>query len=365
MSLPTGTLGQSWKNQAYAIPQGAEPVELAIPVTHSVYYTAPLGLYEGCAVSFVLVQHEISAFTSSLSLVGSTGQRVDFYRSSTTFPGLIDTIIAVIPGFTSSFEAGLGETEIWWMVLSGTARVGLLITTESMPHIAIDPLDFMGSRYPGDIYMVPGGVNNPRGLKIVDRNVTNTLYTGTFLTSIKTANVSTVSARFGGVDNPTASYLGANSIITNEGFFTVTSSGQGALIRNTTWQGGFYMPNSSSISLLTSGLILQIPTGSQLFVSNSLNLQEGRIYIRGNGVGFSMDDFSSSAYINGQHWVHLTSSVVSVVDIGTGAPALEEGTFLYVIPTTGSQVDEAHIRTSGSWYPVNTASFDLLDGGTY
>ena len=369
MSLPTGSFGQSWRLDAYGLEFGLSSVGLPLPVTHSVWYKAPLGLYYGCAGNDLLVSVEALGYSASIQsitvLIPNDGQWINLYQGTTLFAGLADTVIRLAPGFDGALSASLGIIEIWYaFTTTSIERRGLFITDISNPHLSLDPFNWTwGTSYGGDIYMSAGD-RGERGLKIVDYDNVGNLYTGSFITAIVSGSVPDVSNSVFSGDYPLKRFVAARGFVADRGFVTVVSGGIGALVENATWNTGFVMNDSGTITI-TEGKLFIVPTGS-VYLTSSLNSNENRIYIRGNKSTFEMNAVSASAFINSQPWVYLTSSVASVVDEGTDTPIMYEGAMLYVIPATGTEIQEAHIRSQNQWWSIPSASsFTILDGGTY
>lgn len=391
MSLPTGSSGQSWGISASLITSGAGEVQAIsrdLPVDHIVLYEAPTGLYSACIATFDGVVRAMT--TSSFAVVIATDvsandiQQVSWSLGSTTAPGIFDTVLFALRDQlffgldlgTFHFAFGMGSPARG--VATGS-RKGLLITslsaqpnetTAESPHMSLEPANFESSlKFQGDLYFVTGASSIKPGMRVIDAGGLGQLYTGSFWTARVSESIIELINRYTSSDAPTAS-LALNNLVLNEGIITINSGGIAPLIRNSDWGGGFFMPASSRVAVYGDSKDFLVPSGNFTalvdadILSGTLNVFSGSIYLRGPVVLLEISGISASAFINNQPWSAVTVSNVRI-DKVTGDPGLPDGV-LYLTPSASTaNLDEAFIRASGSWIPLVTQSFDIVDGGGY
>ncbi|KKN02870.1 hypothetical protein LCGC14_1113410 [marine sediment metagenome] len=387
MALPTGSSGQSWKTFAPPPSVGAGAVSLPLPIEHKILYEAPIGFYISCLGNFVGNAATFGSSSFTIARKGSPDiQQVSWSLSSTVAPGVFDSIFFVI---TDQLFFALGDGDFHFAFVEGYAdprqvsgsRKGLLIeslsaqpneTVAESPHMSLEPTSFQSDiKLQGDLYYVLAGVPVKAGLKIIDVGAFGQLYTGSFLSVRPTESLNQLINRFTSSDIPTSSLLGLNALVVDNTFITVnTPSHSGSLIRNATWGGGFFMPDSDTVAvfgedkdfLVANGSVTSL-TGLEI-LSGTLNVFSGSIYIRGDVVRLEISGLSASAHIIGQRWAAVTVSNVPIDKIA-GTPGLPDGV-LYLTPSAStSDLEEAHIRVSGTWVPIISHSFDTLDGGFF
>ena len=388
MALPTGSDGQSWGTFMPIPEKGAAAIERALPVSASVLYEAPIGLYGTCFIFNTFTGNVFRFGTSSFSLVQTPEiQQISWSLSTTTAPGVFDSIFSV-PGrdqlrfsinegdFHFAFIPGYGDP----LEQSGSRR-GLLITSLSSqpsetfaesPHMSFEPGDFESpTKLAGDLWFASGVLPLAPGLKMIDSAVSGALYTGSFLTARATESLVELATRFGTTDAPINKFLGLNALVVNEGFVTVNSASvSGALVRNDTWGGGFFMPDIGAVAVFGIGKEFLVPSGNFTsltgleVISGSLNVFTGSILIRGDAARLEISGQSASMYLNNQLVASVTVSNVPV-DLVANTPALFDGV-IYLTPSAStSNLEEAFIRASGSWVKLVSQSFDTLDGGFF
>lgn len=388
MALPTGSNGQSWREFAPPPEVGARTIEKNLPISASVLYEAPLGLFAQCIGGNLFIGSVFAFGTSSFTLEQQPSpaiQKVSWSLSTTTAPGIFDTIFFVLGGqqlqfsindgnFHFAFVQGYGDP----LEASGSRR-GMLITSLSAqpsetfaesPHMSFEPSDFGGTLLPGDLWFASGVLPVRPGLRMVDSAVSGASYIGSFLTARATESVSELVARFGTADSPSGTLLGLKAVVVDEGLVTVASDGIGPLIRNDTWGGGFFMPSSGTVAVFGTAKEFLVPSGNFTvltgadIISGTLNVFSGSIYIQGDNVRLEISGQSASMFINNQPVASVTVSNVRI-DQGAGTPALPDGV-IYLTPSAStSNLDEAFIRASGTWVPIVTESFGVLDGGFF
>jgi len=368
MAIPTGPNAQSWGTFAFPISVGAAAVSRSLPTGFVVTYEAPKGVYAGCLADYTLRVKEIGGMQAEIADVGVTAQRVTWTLLDTTAPGVVDTVFYVT---RDAIVIGLGDIEFHYQIdyawPSPGQRKGLYITSESSPHISIEPLNFKSDlKLPGDIYLLPSGLGLDPGLRLIDVDSAGDTYTGSFMTARVTESISTLAARV----TESNAIFALSGLITDRGYATAVSGGIGPLVRNWDWDGGFYMVSSDNVSVYGTDKDFLLPSGSLVvrdgseLLSGSLNVESGSIYIGGPVVRFEILGESSSAFLQGQAFVHLTQSSAPIVNIGTGEPFLADGTMV-LVPDSGSLLQEMHIRADGNWYTLVSQSFDVIDGGIY
>lgn len=389
MAIPTGSDGQSWKDFAPNPSIGASTIERALPISASVYYEAPTGLFAACLTGVIGTVFPFG--TSSFTIDDSTSpdiQQLSWSLSTTTAPGIFDSIFFII--VTQQLQFSINDGNFHFAFIPGYgdpleqsgSRKGLLITSLSAqpqetvadsPHMSMEPADFESAlKLTGDMWFASGVLSVAPGLKMIDSAVSGALYTGSFLTARSTESVTELATRFGTADAPANKFLGLKIVVVDEGLVTVNSGGIGPLIRNDTWGGGFFMPNSNSVAVFGTDKEFLVPSGNFTvltgadIISGSLNVFSGSIYIQGNNVRLEISGQSSSMFINNQPVASVTVSNVRVDQV-LNEPELPDGV-IYLTPSAStSNLDEAFIRTSGSWVNLVTQSVDqdVFDGGFF
>jgi len=370
MALPTGSVGQSWGTFAFPITAGSPAVSRSLPTEFVVTYEAPEGLYASCLSTYTLRTREMGQVSSSIADLGDY-QRITWRILDTTAPGVIDTVFFTVRG---ALVIGIGDIEFYYQFEFGVSeslqrRKGLFITSESSPHLSIEPFNFQTNlKLPGDIYLIPSGLSIDPGLRIIEVGATGNQYTGSFWTARLTQSIDELISR---VTASNAVYA-LTGLITDRGYVTPLSGGIAPLVRNWDWDGGLYMADSTSVAIYGTNKNFLIPSGSLIIrdgseiLSGSVNVESGSIYIRGPAVRFDMLGESASAFVQGQPFVHLTQSTSPIVSVESGSPFLPDGTMVLVPdPATSSLLQEMHIRAKGNWYTLVTQSFDVMDGGFY
>jgi len=368
MAIPTGSNAQSWGTFAFPVDAGSAPVSRSLPTALVVTYDAPKGLYATCLSNDSLRVREIGEMVAEVTTVTAAVQRVTWQLLDTTAPGVVDTVFYAP---REGMLIGLGDIEFYYQFdyswPSPGQRKGLYITSESSSHLSIEPLNFKSDlKLPGDIYLLPNNLGIDPGLRLIDVDVTGSAYTGSFMTARISESIETLVSRV----TESNAIFALSGLITDRGYATAVTGGVGPLVRNWDWDGGFYMVSSDDVSVYGTDKDFLLPSGSLVvrdasdIFSGSLNVESGSIYIRGPVVRFEVLGESSSAYLQGQAFVHLTQSSAPIVNVGTGEPFLADGTMV-LVPDSGSTLQEMHVRADGNWYTLVSQSFDVIDAGTY
>lgn len=248
------------------------------------------------------------------------------------------------------------------------AREGLFLSAVSgSPHISLEPRsggpDFL---LEGDLWYETGSSANSN-LFLGERSaVSNTIVVHRFVTTRNDqTTIDQVVLRFAGSDAPTDVVLGANAVVIDNFFVTVNANGvSGSLIRNATWNGGFFMPNSASVAVSGTNMTFTVPSGAFIVESGSitvasgtLSVFSGNIFLTGPNVQFSISGSNVTASLRGNPIVSVQTGSVNSASL---SPVPLNGT-IYV--NTASR--EVSVRAGGSYFELDVDAPDLVDGGSY
>ncbi len=315
-------------------------------VSSSVFGLNPSVIYE---LNFTALRFDETA-ESSFSTT--------FFSATTTQSGINagSTQIRVTNGYDS-----LGPQFMYAFTSASVAREGLYMSAISgSPPISLEP----GEGPPtvlleGDIWYEASGTTSDGNLYIADTRISDgAVIINRFMTvRDDEPDIASVVSRWSTANAPVDIYIGANAVITDEGFVTVNTTGSsGALIYNETWGGGFYMPDSSTISLYGSQNLL-IPTGTIQIDSGTLYVYSGSILMNGPGSVFDISGSNITATILGNPIVSVLTGSVATSSL---SPLPIDGTF-YV--NTGS--DSVALKADGTFYSFGGGLPEVVDGGTY
>jgi len=233
------------------------------------------------------------------------------------------------------------------------------------PQLSLQPRsgspDFL---LPGDIWYAESGSSGDPNLFIAEQWPGEDPAAHRFVLAREGETVVQVVSRFATSDVPTDLVVGANAVVLNGFFITAnTTAVSGALIRNATWDGGFFMPNSDtiavsgSVDLLVPSGALTIERGDLSVLSGSVNVYSGNLTIYGETASFDISGSNVTASL-------LANSIVSVktgsVDSASLSPIPIDGT-IYVNTSSA----DVSIRAGGATYELDVVAPALVDGGTY
>ena len=248
---------------------------------------------------------------------------------------------------------------------SGQRRGLFLQGVSGSPQLSLQPRsgspDFL---LPGDLWYQESGSTGDPNLFIAEQWPGEAAAAHRFVLAKEGETVVQVISRFATSNAPTDLVVGANAVVVNGFFITAnTAAVSGALIRNATWDGGFFMPDpntvavSGTVDLLIPSGALTIERGDLSILSGSANIYSGNVTLFGETASFDISGSNVTASL-------LGNSIVSVqtgsVDSASLSPIPIDGT-MYV---NTSSLDVS-IRAGGETYELDIAAPDLVDGGTY
>ena len=266
----------------------------------------------------------------------------------------------------AGFGGDIGPAFYFAETSASAQRRGLFLQGVSgSPQLSLEPRsgspDFL---LPGDIWYQESGSTGDPNLFIAEQWPGEDPAAHRFVLAREGETVVQVISRFATSDAPADLVVGANAVVLNGFFITAnTAAVSGALIRNVTWDGGFFMPDpntvavSGAVDLLVPSGALTIERGDLSILSGSANIYSGNITLFGDTASFDISGSDVTASL-------LGNSIVSVktgsVDSASLSPIPIDGT-MYV-NTASSDVS---IRAGGAIYELDVVAPNLVDGGTY
>jgi len=266
----------------------------------------------------------------------------------------------------TGFGGPVGPTFYFAETSASAQRQGVFLQAVSgSPHISLQPRsgspDFI---FPGDIWYRESGSTGDPNLFIAEQWPGEDAQPHRFVLSREGETIVQVISRFTSSDAPTDLVVGANVVVVNDFFITAnTAAISGALIKNATWDGGFFMPDADTISVSgTVGLLvpsgaLTIERGDLSILTGSVNVYSGSVTLYGETASFDISGSNVTASL-------LGNAIVSVktgsLDSASLSPIPIDGT-LYV---NTSSLDIS-VRSGGEMYALDVAAPLLVDGGTY
>jgi len=266
----------------------------------------------------------------------------------------------------AGFGGAIGP-EFYFAETSASAqRRGVFLQGVSgSPQLSLQPRsgspDFL---LPGDIWYTESGSSGDPNIFIAEQWPGEDPAAHRFVLAREGETLVQAISRFATSDAPTDLVVGANAVVLNGFFVTAnTTAVSGALIKNVTWDGGFFMPDqntiavSGSVDLLVPSGALTIERGDLSILSGSVNVYSGNLTLFGETASFDISGSNVTASL-------LANSIVSIktgsVDSASLSPIPIDGTMY--INTASSDVS---IRAGGATYELDVAAPGLVDGGTY
>ena len=195
------------------------------------------------------------------------------------------------------------------------------------------------------------------------------------------------------VNRPSGTYVAVTGLAASDWILTIGPTGSygNAGWLNFTWQGGIWMPDSSSVAvfganknfvvpsgsissslglfinqggirivsgnlLLSSGSLFM--TGSATITSGGLVIETGSLVISGNNASFIISGANATARIRGNNILNV---IVSGASSESLVPQPPDGTLF--VNTSNFLVS---VREAGNWYLITSGGLDtILDGGSY
>lgn len=269
----------------------------------------------------------------------------------------------------AGFGGPVGPAIHYAFTTASAQRKGVYISAISgSPHISLDPRigepDFF---LEGDFWMQQSGSAGDGNLFVAERSrATDVVFAHRIVTSREDdTSVEQIIARFTSSDAPSDVRVGANAVVLDDFVVTVNTAGQsGSLIRNATWNGGFFMPDLATVAVSGTAMDFLIPSGSVIVetknfsvLSGSVSVFSGSIILRGDTSQFIVSGSSVSASLLGNPIASVKTGSVSSESL---SPVPIDGT-IYV-NTSSLNVS---IRASGTFFDFDVDTPDLIDGGIY
>jgi len=267
----------------------------------------------------------------------------------------------------TGFGGPVGPAFYFAETSASAQRQGVFLQAVSgSPQISLQPRsgspDFL---FPGDIWYAESGSTGDPNLFIAEQWVGEVSASAQrFVLSREGETIVQVASRFTTSDAPTDLVIGANAVVVNGFFVTVnTAEVSGALIKNATWDGGFFMPDadtiavSGSVGLLVPSGALTIERGDLSILTGSVNVYSGSVTLYGPTASFDISGSNVTASLLGNA---IMSVKTGSIDSASLSPIPIDGT-LYV-NTASSAVS---VRAGGATYELDVDAPILVDGGTY
>lgn len=271
----------------------------------------------------------------------------------------------------TNFDGSIGPKFYYAYTSASSARQGLYLSGVSgSPQLSLEPRSGSPSfLLPGDIWYESASAANGN-MFIAEKSLAQGIVVAhRFLVAREDEiTVDQVISRFTSSDRPTDLVVGLNAVVIDNFYVTVNSASlSGSLIRNATWNGGFFMPFTGTVAVSGSPMNFLVPSGSLIINSGSATIQSGTlsvftgsILVRGAGSqlsSFIVSGTNVTASIQGNPIVSvLTGSVASQ----SLSPIPLDGTF-YI--NTASRL--ISVRASGTYFDLDVDAPLLVDGGTY
>lgn len=269
----------------------------------------------------------------------------------------------------AGFGGPVGPAFHYAFTTASAQRKGVYISaTSGSPHVSLDPRtgapDFF---LEGDFWFQQSGSAGDGNLFVAERSrATDVVFAHRIVTSRENdTSVEQIIARFTSSDAPTDVRVGANAVVLDDFVVTVNTAGfSGSLIRNATWNGGFFMPDAATIAVSGTAMDFLVPSGAVIVetqnfsvLSGSINVFSGSIILRGDSSQFIVSGSSVTASLLGNPIASVKTGSVSSESL---SPVPIDGT-IYV--NTASL--DVSIRASGTFFDLDIDSPDLVDGGIY
>lgn len=271
----------------------------------------------------------------------------------------------------TNFDGSIGPKFYFAYTSASSARQGLYLSGVSgSPQLSLEPRSGSPSfLLPGDIWYESASAANGN-LFIAEKSLAQGVVVAhRFLVAREDeVTIDQVVARFTSSDVPTDLVVGMNAVVIDNFFVTVNSIAvSGALVRNDTWGGGLFMPNSGTVAISGSFMNFLVPSGNMtvtkgnvVVTSGTVLISSGNLFLRGAGAAstiFSISGSRVTASLQGNPIVSvLTGSILS----SSLSPVPLDGTF-YV--NTASKA--ISVRASGTYFDLSVDAPSLVDGGTY
>jgi hypothetical protein len=238
------------------------------------------------------------------------------------------------------------------------------------------------------MWFVSSSVDGNSHLNVGDYSPYTASITSRVVTLRLNETTQSVITRFTSSDRPSGSVLAANSVIADNWFITANSpdySGSG--IKNVTWGGGIYMPDSGTVAIYGAKNFL-VPSGN-VTVSQSMTIQSGGLLVNNGTVvinsgtltiftgslllnspsgTFTVSGTKATLNITGSsadarlRGVPITTVMIGSVDSGSVSPVPRDGT-IYI--NSGSVPETISIRINSTWLNFSVVTPTSVDNGTY
>ena len=272
----------------------------------------------------------------------------------------------------TAFGPYVGPRLFYAQTSASTARYGVFVQASSgSPQISMLPRDGTPTLLlAGDLWFQSSGSSGNSNLFVAEQALADSIvYAHRVITSRENENtVEQIISRYTGSDAPSDVFVGANAVVIDNFYVVVNSEAvSGALVRNATWDGGFYMPDESTVAVSGTDIDFLVPSGAVIvergnftLLSGSLTVYSGSILLEGETASFVISASHVSATLLGNPIVSLRTGSVASSSLG---PPVIDG-MMYI--NTGSIPNaEISIRASGEFYDLDVDAPELIDGGAY
>ena len=277
--------------------------------------------------------------------------------------------IAILSFAIAGFGGAEGP-EFHYAITSASAqRKGLFLSAPSgSPHISLVPRsgspDFL---LEGDLWFQESGSAGDGNMFVAEKSVADGVVVAQrFVISRENeVSIDQIVARFTSSDAPTSLRIGANAVVIDNFFVTVnTAALSGSLVRNASWGGGLFMPDSETVAVFGTNKDFLVPSGSVVvekgnfsILSGSIQVFSGNIILKGDTSQFNISGSSVSASLQGNPIMSIRTGSVSSESL---TPVPIDGT-LYV--NTASL--DVSVRASGTFFELDVDVIDVIDGGFF
>ncbi len=301
-------------------------------------------------------------------------------------------VVGGIP--TASLEAGILSASFDFNYIDSSSytgmRAGLAINAfTGSPQISLQPVTTNPTNiFPGDIWFVSSSIDGNSHLYAGDYSPYTASISSRIVTIRLNETTQSVINRFTSSDAPSSGTLAVNTIVADNWFITANSptySGSG--IRNDTWGGGFYMPDSGTVAIYGTKNFL-VPSGTTI-ISRSLFIQSGGLLVNNGTVvinsgtisistgsllvnspsgTFIVSGSSAQLLLTGSNadarlrGVPITAVMINSINSGSISPIPRDGT-IYI--NSGTIPEQISIRINGTWLNFSVVTPTFIDNGTY
>lgn len=301
-------------------------------------------------------------------------------------------IVGSIP--SASLEFGILSASLMFDYIESSSytgmRRGLAINAfTGSPQLSFQPVTTDPTNiFPGDVWFLSSSADGNSHLKVGDYSPFTASVMSRVVTIRQNETTQSVIARFTSSDRPSGSVLAVNSVVADNWFITANSpdySGSG--IKNATWGGGVYMPNSGTVAvwgqknfLVPSGTVtisqsmtiqsggLLVNNGTVVINSGTLTIGTGSVLINSPSGTFTVSGTYAQLNLTGSNadarlrGVPITAVMINSINSGTISPVPRDGT-IYI--NSGTVPEQISIRVNSTWLNFSVVTPDTVDNGVY